>query len=108
MLASDLPDQEVSAGRLPDYFPEELRDRFTADIRSHQLRREIITTMLVNDLVDTAGITYAYRVAEDVGVGPVDAVRSYVAVDKIFRVNEVWRNIRRPAWPVSRLMSPTA
>jgi glutamate dehydrogenase len=82
VLASELPDQEVFAGRLPDYFPEELRDRFAADIRSHQLRREIITTMLVNDLVDTAGITYAYRVAEDVGVGPVDAVRSYVAVGR--------------------------
>ena len=27
------------------------------DIRSHQLRREIVTTMLVNDLVDTSGIT---------------------------------------------------
>ena len=41
--------------------------------------------MLVNDLVDTAGISYAYRVTEDVGVGPVDAVRSYVAADAIFR-----------------------
>ncbi len=28
--------------------------RFTGEIRSHQLRREIVTTMLVNDLVDTA------------------------------------------------------
>ena len=27
VLGSDLPDQEVFAGRLPDYFPEELRDR---------------------------------------------------------------------------------
>ncbi|MGB8402483.1 MAG: NAD-glutamate dehydrogenase [Mycobacterium sp.] len=94
VLAGDLPDQEVFAARLPEYFPVELRDRFGPDIRSHQLRREIITTMLVNDLVDTAGITYAYRVAEDVGVGSVDAVRSYVAVDKIFRVGEVWRQIR--------------
>ena len=50
--------------------------------------------MLVNDLVDTSGITYAYRVAEDVGVGPVDAVRSYVADDAIFGVGEVWRQIR--------------
>ena len=94
VVGSDLPDQEVFAGRLPDYFPVQLRDRFTPEIRGHQLRREIITTMLVNDLVDTSGITYAYRITEDVGVGPVDAVRSYVAVDKIFRVGEVWRKIR--------------
>jgi glutamate dehydrogenase len=50
--------------------------------------------MLVNDIVDTAGISYVYRVMEDVGVGPVDAVRSYVATDAIFRINEVWRAIR--------------
>ncbi len=76
LLAGDLPDQEVFASRLPSYFPSNLRERFSSDIRSHQLRREIVTTMLVNGLVDTAGITYAYRITEDVGVGPVDAVRS--------------------------------
>ena len=62
VLASDLPDQEVFASRLPRYFPTRLRDQFGTEIRSHQLRREIVTTMLVNDLVDTAGITYVYRV----------------------------------------------
>ncbi|MDT5316850.1 MAG: glutamate dehydrogenase [Mycobacterium sp.] len=94
LLASELPDQEVFAARLPDYFPHQLRDRFGPEIRTHQLRREIVTTMLVNDLVDTAGISYAYRVCEDVGVGPVDAVRSYVATDEIFRVGDVWHQIR--------------
>ncbi len=101
VLASDLPDQEVFASRLPRYFPTRLRDQFGSEIRSHQLRREIITTMLVNDLVDTAGITYVYRVIEDVGVGPVDAVRSYVATDAIFRIEEVWRWIRAVDMPVN-------
>ncbi|MED5813186.1 NAD-glutamate dehydrogenase [Mycolicibacterium sp. 050232] len=94
VLASDLPDQEVFASRLPRYFPEKLREHFTSEIRSHQLRREIVTTMLVNDLVDTSGISYAYRITEDVGVGPVDAVRSYVATDAIFGIGKVWREIR--------------
>ncbi|RDH80134.1 NAD-glutamate dehydrogenase [Mycolicibacterium moriokaense] len=94
VVASDLPDQEVFASRLPRYFPTPLRERFGTEIRSHQLRREIITTMLVNDVVDTAGISYVYRVMEDVGVGPVDAVRSYVATDAIFGIEEAWRSIR--------------
>jgi len=94
LLSGDLPDQEVFAARLPSYFPTTLRDRFTGEIRSHQLRREIVTTMLINDVVDTAGISFAYRVAEDVGVSAVDAVRSYVAVDAIFGVGDVWRRIR--------------
>ncbi len=95
LLRTDLPDQEVFAARLPQYFPVELRDRFTSDIRSHQLRREIVTTMLVNDLVDTSGITYVYRMTEDTGVSPVDAMRSYVATDAIFGVSEIWKSIKQ-------------
>ncbi len=94
VLASELPDQEVFASRLPRYFPSRLRDHFASEIRSHQLRREIVTTMMVNDLVDTSGITYAYRVIEDVGVGSVDAVRAYFATDAIFRIGEVLRQVR--------------
>ncbi|BCI54219.1 NAD-specific glutamate dehydrogenase [Mycolicibacterium litorale] len=101
LLASELPDQEVFAARLPRYFPSTLRERFAADTRSHQLRREIVTTMLVNDVVDTSGITYAYRITEDAGVGPVDAVRSFVAVNAIFRVGDVWRQIRAADLPVA-------
>ena len=76
------PIRRCSPPGCPWYFPSNLRDQFAGDIRQHQLRREIVTTMLVNDLVDTSGITYAYRVSEDVGVGPVDAVRSYVASER--------------------------
>ncbi len=101
VLASDLPDQEVFAARLPRYFPTRLREQFGPEIRSHQLRREIVTTKLVNDVVDAAGISYVYRVMEDVGVGPVDAVRSFVATDAIFGIEEVWRGIRAAGLPVN-------
>ncbi|MDI3313952.1 MAG: NAD-glutamate dehydrogenase [Mycobacterium sp.] len=101
LLATDLPDQDVFASRLPRYFPSPLRDRFGPEIRSHQLRREIVTTMLVNDLVDTCGITYAFRITEDVGVTPVDAVRTYVATDAIFGIGELWRRIRAVDMPVA-------
>jgi glutamate dehydrogenase len=94
VLASDLPDQEAFAAKLPEYFPAQLRDNFVPEIRNHQLRREIVTTMLVNDVVDTGGITFAYRVAEDVGVGYVDAVRAFAATDAIFGIGRTWRQIR--------------
>ncbi|MGV0801424.1 NAD-glutamate dehydrogenase domain-containing protein, partial [Mycolicibacterium elephantis] len=35
VLASDLPDQEAFASRLPWYFPEKLRERFSEEIRGH-------------------------------------------------------------------------
>ncbi|OBF08177.1 NAD-glutamate dehydrogenase [Mycobacterium sp. ACS4054] len=101
MLNTELTEQDVFASRLPQYFPTPLRERFTPEIRGHQLRREIVTTMLINDLVDTAGISYAFRITEDVGVGPVDAVRTYVATDAIFSVGEIWRRIRAANLPVA-------
>ncbi|MCH9667735.1 MAG: NAD-glutamate dehydrogenase [Actinomycetia bacterium] len=94
LLDSDLPDYEVFAARLPSYFPSTLREGFPDEIRSHQLRREIVATMVVNDLVDTAGISYAYRVTEDVGVAPIDAVRSFAAADAIFGFRRLLREIR--------------
>lgn len=94
VLATDLPDQAVFAAGLPRYFPARLGDNFTAQIRNHQLRREIITTVLVNNVVNVGGITYAYRVTEDAGVGYVDAVRAYAAADAIFGIEAIWRSIR--------------
>ena len=94
VLASDLPDQEAFAARLPGYFPAPLRDGFGPEIRAHQLRREIVATMLVNNVVDTGGITFAYRVTEDAGVDYVDAVRAFVASDAIFGIERTWRAIR--------------
>ncbi|OMC08690.1 NAD-glutamate dehydrogenase [Mycobacterium sp. SP-6446] len=101
MLTTELTEQDVFASRLPEYFPRPLRERFTPEIRTHQLRREIVTTMLINDLVDTAGISYAFRITEDVGVGPIDAIRTYVATDAIFGVGHIWRRIRAASLPVA-------
>ena len=97
VLASDIPDQEAFAARLPQYFPAQLRDNFAPEIRNHQLRREIVATMLVNDIVDTGGITFAYRVTEDAGVDYVDAVRAFAAADAIFGIGRTWRRIREAA-----------
>lgn len=101
VLKTELPDLDVFASRLPRYFPKPLRDRFSPEIRQHQLRREIITTMLINDLVDTAGITYAFRITEDVGVTLIDAVRTYAATDAIFGIEHIWRRIRAANLPVA-------
>jgi glutamate dehydrogenase len=101
LLETDLPDQEVFASKLPRYFPSQLRERCGPAIRSHQLRREIVTTMLVNDLVDTAGISYDYRISQDTGVSPVDAVRTYAATDAIFGIEQLWHSIRAAGVPIA-------
>ena len=41
---------------LADYFPTPLRERFADRMAGHRLRREIVTTVLVNEVVNRGGI----------------------------------------------------
>ncbi|APE33659.1 NAD-glutamate dehydrogenase [Nocardia mangyaensis] len=94
LLETDLPDSVHFAARLPLYFPTPLRERFGAAIKKHRLRREIVTTMLVNEVVDYAGITYAHRLNEEVGASTSDTVRAFAAATEIFELHDVWARIR--------------
>src|SRR5207245_7488241 len=48
VLASALPDGPFFEHHLRDYFPEVINTRFGQGVRSHRLRREIITVELAN------------------------------------------------------------
>ncbi|MBF6181963.1 NAD-glutamate dehydrogenase [Nocardia otitidiscaviarum] len=101
LLGSDLPDTAYFAARLPDYFPTPLRERFGPAIKRHRLRREITTTMLVNEVVDLGGITYAFRLNEEIGATASDAVRAFTAATQIFDLHAVWERIRAASIPTS-------
>ncbi|PSL56754.1 glutamate dehydrogenase [Saccharothrix carnea] len=94
VLASDLPTIDVLARRLPDYFPSELRERFADAIGNHPLSREIITTVLVNEVVDGGGVSYPFRLAEETSASATDAVRAYTVVTAIYDLPSIWQQIR--------------
>ena len=85
LLASDVPDIRAVTRRLPNYFPLPLRERFGKAIDAHPLKRQIVTTMLANEVVDLGGITYAYRLFEEVGATTTDAVRAFDAAARHLR-----------------------
>jgi glutamate dehydrogenase len=93
MLGTDLPDNDVFAPRLLNYFPMPLQERFADGIAAHPLRREIVTTAVVNDLVDNAGITHVFRLCEGSGSTSADVVRSFQAVTQIFGLPQLWHDI---------------
>jgi glutamate dehydrogenase len=94
VLATGLPDMAAFASRLPDYFPRPLRERFAAAIAAHPLRREIVTTQLVNEMVDGAGMTYAFRLGEELSAYPPDAVRAYAVTTVVFDLPGLWAELR--------------
>ncbi|SIS13016.1 NAD-glutamate dehydrogenase [Williamsia sterculiae] len=93
LLSTELPDGEVFGPRLHAYFPLPLRERFAEGIAEHRLRRQIVTTSLVNDVVDKAGITHAFRLAEGAMCSPIDVVRAYVVVSTVFALDDLWARI---------------
>ncbi|MEU6385501.1 NAD-glutamate dehydrogenase [Streptomyces bauhiniae] len=90
LLHTSLPDDEYLRGLLHAYFPTALRERFAEVIDGHPLRREITTTVLVNDTVNTGGTTYLHRLREETGASLEEIVRAQTAARAIFCSSPVW------------------
>jgi glutamate dehydrogenase len=101
VLASDLPDTPAFAERLPEYFPQPLRERFPDAVAEHPLRREILTTLLVNEMVDAAGMTFAFRNEDELGASPDDSVRAFAAATAVYDLPELWERLASPQIPTA-------
>ncbi|MEU8528663.1 MULTISPECIES: NAD-glutamate dehydrogenase [Streptomyces] len=90
LIGTGLPDDPYLRGLLHAYFPTQLREKFAEAVDSHPLRREIVTTVLVNDTVNTGGSTFLHRLREETGASIEEIVRAQTAARAIFRLGEVW------------------
>ncbi|GAA1619874.1 NAD-glutamate dehydrogenase [Nonomuraea maheshkhaliensis] len=93
LLNSDLPDDPYLASWLVSYFPSALRERFRTYMDEHPLRREIITTCVVNELVNAAGTTFTFRFGEETGASTPDIVRAYLVAREVFDLPSFYRAV---------------
>jgi glutamate dehydrogenase len=93
LLASDLPEDTYLSTELERYFPTRLRERFGLRLQRHPLRREIIVSRVVNDLVNCTGTTFAFRLGDETGAGAADIVRAYTAAREVFELRTLWGEI---------------
>ncbi len=93
LLASDLPDTPRLSAELRGYFPEPVRERLGPLIPSHPLRREIVATIVTNDLVNRAGITFVCDMRARTGRPAADIARAYLIVREIFELPRLWAEI---------------
>ncbi|WP_406444876.1 NAD-glutamate dehydrogenase [Streptomyces sp. NBC_01613] len=93
LLHTSLPDDPYLRGLLHAYFPAQLREQFADRIDGHPLHREITTTVLVNDTVNTGGTTYLHRLREETGASLEEIVRAQTAARAIFRSAPVWDGV---------------
>ncbi len=92
ILESAAPDDPYFFGALKAYFPKPLA-RYEADMKRHRLRREIIATVLANDIVNMAGFTFPQRLRDAAGCDTAGLVVAFEAARRIFRLDRVWAEI---------------
>ncbi len=86
---SGLADEPYFAAMLPSYFPTALRERYAAAMTAHPLRRDIVTTMVANHLVNLGGITFAFRAMEETGASAAAVVRAAAAAIAVFDLDAI-------------------
>lgn len=90
VVRSTLPDEPVMEADLMAYFPAAMQKDYVPAIKAHRLRREIIATVVVNDVVNRMGSTFVTTLAERSGYSPIDVIRAYLVVRQVFDLQSFW------------------
>ncbi|MGC4766843.1 NAD-glutamate dehydrogenase [Micromonospora sp. DT46] len=90
ILAEGLADEEWTTDVLVNYFPTPMRERFADRMGQHRLRRDIVTTVLVNEAINRGGISFVFRVVEETAAPAADVIRAYVVVREVFGLGALW------------------
>ncbi len=95
VLASGLPDDPYLRRVLEAYFPAALRSAFAGRMPAHPLRREIITTEVVNEMIDTSGTTFLFRLIEETGASVPDLTRAWLVAREVFDMPAFWHQVEQ-------------
>jgi len=93
LLASDVSDDPFLRGDLYSYFPSKMRQDYRHQMERHPLRREIVVTQLVNQLVNNAGMTYFHRLSGETAASAGDLTLANFVAREIFGAKAIGREI---------------
>ena len=93
LLDSELIDHAYFEHDLAGYFPKAVVARFGHLIRDHPLRRELIATIVANQVMNSEGITFVSRLMDHTGADPALVVKAYRIARAITEAEERWREL---------------
>ena len=91
-IAGSGPDDPFFFGTLKAYFPSAL-EVFSAEMRRHRLRREIIATVVGNEIVNLCGPTFPRRLMAAAGCDSTALIVGFAAAKETLRFDKSWRAI---------------
>lgn len=84
LIETDVPDDAYFESQLFRYFPPLMAKKYRAEIVGHKLRREIITTLLANSVINRGGPTFIYRLIEETGHSASDIAKAFILARDAF------------------------
>src|SRR5690348_13541777 len=95
LLDSQLPDDPWLADVMREYFPPAVVERFGGALARHPLRRELIATIVTNDVVNSMGITFAPRMTAETGAPADEVCRAFIVAREVTRARDRWDDVER-------------
>ncbi len=92
IVASAAPDDAFFKRTLVRYFPAPLA-KFEAEMQGHRLRREIVSTILSNEIVNMCGPTFPERLRQSARCDTAAMVLAFEAARQIFRLDQAWDEV---------------
>jgi glutamate dehydrogenase len=90
VLDSQLPDDPWLGDIMREYFPQGVVERFGDALDRHPLRRELIATIVTNDVVNAMGVTFLPRLAAETGGSADDIARAFLVAREISDARSRW------------------
>ena len=93
LITSDLADDPDFNAQLLSYFPSALHERFGELVADHQLRRELLCTLVSNNLVNHGGVSMVHRLIEETSATVADIARAHKAAWMMFDLGHLLRAV---------------
>jgi glutamate dehydrogenase len=93
LLPSSLPDDPYLDDDLVMYFPGPVVERFGSHLVTHPLRREIIATIVVNDVINSMGSTFVARMAAETGSSADEICRAFLIARDVTNARKHWDRV---------------
>ncbi len=93
LVASDETLEDFLTTDPQRYFPPVLRRRYKDLIPTHRLSREILATLIANNIVNRMGPVFVKRMQQDTGASTVTIARAYVVARELCQATAIWRTI---------------
>lgn len=90
---SDIAENKFLESYLIEYFPGLMQNQFKEEILNHPLKKEIISTVITNKIVNHLTGPLLFSIEQETGSSIVDIAKAYIIVTSVFKLSNTFNEI---------------